>query len=169
VVVYAKGPSLDKFQHGFDAFGLPSFGINEAAIVKKTDYAIALDHNVFANFRGKLDPKTTVIAQAGNHYADDFPNQVWFRWGLDATPGFETAPVLFELLAKMGVREVLAVGFDAYPSGQAGMNLYASSVKSVGAHPRSDGDYAPINRHLDQAILQSGLVVHWWRQPLPPK
>lgn len=161
VTVYAKGPSIDKFP--FSQQVGPSFCINESAlVVPKADYMIALDANVFQVCRLKLRKECVGIAQLGNHEARFIPKRAWFVWGRDCTPGYETAPALLELLGKMGVKKVLAVGFDSYPHGQAGKQIYAKSVEKTGAKLRDNDDYAPICRHIDEVITRSGLVVDWW-------
>lgn len=158
-LLLGKGPSLDRFTRDYQKakWHVVPVGINEAALQFPCKYFFALDDTPLrAMAQGKLDGMAILQPP---HIEQPFTRKAIYEWGKHATPGHETAPVALEIMALMGIRTVVMVGFDGYDDGR---DDYAPSL----GLPRRGGTegYKVINGHIDDVARAKGLRLVWWHR-----
>lgn len=163
-LLLGKGPSLDRFVREYEKtrWHVVPVGINEATLRFPCKYMFALDEGPLRTMaQAKLDG---ILCVQPNHIEQPFARKAIFEWGKHATPGHETAPVALEIMALMGMRTIVMVGFDGYDSGN---DDYAPSLKlpkRTTNHGGGDGNYRVVNGHLDAVAYVHKLRLVWWHR-----
>lgn len=158
-LLLGKGPSLDRFiaEYPKSRWHVVAVGINEAALRFPVKYIFALDDGPLAAIC-QAKPDATLCVEP-KRIETPFIRKAIYEWGKHATPGHETAPVALEIMAFMGIRTVVMVGFDGYDNGR---DDYAPSLNLT---PRNgDGNYAVVNGHIDAVAYVHQLRLVWWHR-----
>lgn len=168
-VVLGKGPSLERIREVsiYDADLVAA--VNESALAKgvpRVDLALAVDPPVVKTL-AKLREGPLLLTDPGCAELTERATALSDLWDSRLRPNSGCSPALLRLLRRVGVSELVMVGFDGFDAPTRGAT-YAGTILALGVKDRGNGDFGSINEMIRAEIDGWEVPITWLhREPKP--